>query len=116
MKYLCLVYFDPAWLAGLSRSEREALDADSFAYDEELAARGQLVVAEALQSSKTAKVLQVRDGSVSRTDGPLAETRVQLGGFILIDVQDLDAAIEVASKIPLARYGSIELRPIMPMP
>lgn len=112
MKYLCMVYFDPALLTSMSAGERARLDADSMDYDEELAARGQLVVAEALQSPKTAKVVQTRGGKLSQTDGPFIETKEQLGGFILIDVQDLNAAIQVAARIPLAKYGSIEVRPI----
>lgn len=112
MKYLCMVYFDPKLLATMTPSERATLDADSMDYDKELDARGQLVVAEALQSVKTAKVVQVRKGTMSQTDGPFAETKEQLGGFILIDVQDLNAAIQVAARIPLAKYGSIEVRPI----
>jgi hypothetical protein len=112
MKYLCLVYFDPRLLQAMPPGERAALDADSMAYDEELDARGQLVVAEALQSVKTARLVQVRDGRMSQTDGPFVETKEQLGGFILIDVQDLNAAIQVAARIPLAKYGSIEVRPV----
>ena len=103
MKYLCMVYFDDALLQAMPPSERARLDADSMAYDKELAARGQLVVAEALQSVKTAKVVQVRSGRMSQTDGPFAETKEQLGGFILVDVQDLNAAIQVAARIPLAQ-------------
>jgi hypothetical protein len=112
MKYLCMVYFDHKLLETMTPSERATLDADSMDYDKELAARGQLIVAEALQSAKTAKVVQVRNGRLAQTDGPFAETKEQLGGFILIDVQDLNAAIQVAARIPLAKYGSIEVRPV----
>lgn len=112
MKYLCLVYVDAALFGALSDGARAALDAESAAYDEELASRGQLVVAEALQRAKHAKVLQLRHGRVSHTDGPFIETKEQLGGFILIEADDLNAAIQIASKIPLARMGSIEVRPI----
>jgi hypothetical protein len=112
MKYLCMVYFDDALLQAMPPAERARLDADSMAYDRELDARGQLVVAEALQSVRTAKVVQMRSGRLSQTGGPFAETREQLGGFILVDVQDLNAAIQVAARIPLAKYGSIEVRPI----
>jgi len=112
MKYLCMVYFDHTLLQTMTPSERARLDADSMAYDKELDARGQLIVAEALQSVKTAKVVQVRSGRMSQTDGPFVETKEQLGGFILVDVQDLNAAIQVAARIPLAKYGSIEVRPV----
>ena len=112
MKYLCLVYFDPALLTTMSAGERAKLDNDSMDYDEALAARGQLIVAEALQPPKSAKVVQTRGGKLSQTYGPFVETKEQLGGFILVDVPDLNAAIQVAARIPLAKYGSIEVRPI----
>ena len=112
MKYLCLVYFDPALLASMPPGERDRLDNDSMDYDETLEARGQLVLAEALQPPRTAKVVHSRGGRLSQTDGPFIETKEQLGGFILVDVPDLNAAIQVASKIPLAKYGAIEVRPI----
>jgi hypothetical protein len=112
MKYLCLVYFDPALLTTMSAAERAKLDNDSMDYDEALAARGQLIVAEALQPPASARVAQTRGGKLSQTDGPFVETKEQLGGFILVDVPDLNAAIQVAARIPLAKYGAIEVRPI----
>jgi len=112
MKYLCLVYVQEALLDTLSDGVNAALTAESIAYDEELASRGQLVVAHALQRVKHARVVQIRQGRMSRTDGPFVETKEQLGGFILIEAEDLNAAIQIASKVPLARVGSIEVRPI----
>ena len=112
MKYLCLVYVQEALLDALSDGASAALTAESIAYDEELASRDQLVVAHALQRAKHAKVVQMRQGRMSRTDGPFVETREQLGGFILIEAEDLNAAIQIASKVPLARVGSIEVRPV----
>ena len=112
MKYLCLVYVEEALLDALSDGASAALTVESIAYDEELASRGQLVVAHALRRAKHAKVVQMRQGRISRTDGPIVETKEQLGGFILIEADDLNAAIQIASKVPLARVGSIEVRPI----
>ncbi|MDM0002880.1 YciI family protein [Variovorax sp. J22P240] len=112
MKYLCLVYFEEALLDAFSDSSSAALAAESIAYDEELKSRGQLVVADALQRVKNAKVVQVRRGRTSQTDGPFVETKEQLGGFILVEAKDLNAAIQIAARIPLARMGSIEVRPI----
>ena len=112
MKYLCLVYVEEALLDALSDGASAALTAESIAYDEELASRGQLVAAHALRRVKHAKVVQMRQGRMSRTDGPFVETKEQLGGFILIEADDLNAAIQIASKVPLARVGSMEVRPI----
>jgi hypothetical protein len=112
MKYLCLVYVQEALLDALSDGASAALGAESIACEEELASRGQLVVAHALQRVKRAKVVQMRQGRMSWTDGPFVEAKEQLGGFLLIEASDLNAAIQIASKVPLARVGSIEVRPI----
>jgi hypothetical protein len=113
MKYLCLVYFEGKAMDALSKSELDALAGESMAYDEELQRSGHYIVAEALQSVQAATTLRVRNSTVSTTDGPFAETKEHLGGFILINARDLNDAILVASKIPMARLGSIEVRPIM---
>jgi hypothetical protein len=113
MKYLCLVAFDEQKLEALSKNESDALTDESLAYDDALRQSGHFLAAQALQSVQTATTLRVRNGKISITDGPFAETNEQLGGFILIDARDLNDAIQVASKIPLARFGSIEVRPIM---
>ena len=112
MKYLCLIYFDEKRLDALSHSEWTALTGECLAYGEGVRRSGHLVAAEALQSIRTATTLRVRDGRVSTTDGPFDETKEQLGGFYLIDARDLNEAIQVASRIPPARMGSIEIRPI----
>ena len=112
MKYLCLVHFDESLLDALPATELRALVDESNSYDELLKQRGQLVVAHALQPVKNARVVQLRHGRQSHTDGPFVEAREQLGGFLLIEAQDLNAAIQIAAQIPMARYGSIELRPI----
>jgi hypothetical protein len=112
MKYLCLVYDDERNLDAMSDSELDGLVAQCLAVDEELRKSGQVIASEALQPVQTATTVRVRNGKVSTVDGPFAETKEQLGGFFLIDAQDLDEAIQVAAKIPSARLGSIEVRPI----
>ena len=112
MKYLCLIYFEEQKLNALSKREWDALIDEALAYDEVLRKSGHHLVSDALQSVQTATTLRIRNGKVSVTDGPFAETKEQLGGFILIDARDLDDAIRVASKIPPARLGSVEVRPI----
>ncbi len=112
MKYLCLVYLEEAKRNALPKSELDALVAEHLTYDDTLRKSGHFIVAEALQSVQAATTVRVRNGKVSTTDGPFAETKEQLGGFFLIDARDLDDAIQVASKIPSARVGSIEVRPI----
>ena len=112
MKYLCLAYEAEKKLNSLSKSEWDVLRGETLAYVEELRKNGCLVAAEPLQSVRTAKTVRVRDGKVSLTDGPFAETKETLGGFFLINAGDLNEAIAVASKWPSARLGSIEVRPI----
>ena len=112
MKYLCLAYEQESVLNALSRTEWDALRGETLSYVEELRKRGHLVSTEPLQSARAATTVRVRSGKVSLTDGPFAETKEQLGGFFLIDARDLNEAIQVASKWPSARLGSIEVRPI----
>ena len=112
MNYLCIVYTEEAKLAALSDQEFEQLDADSLAYDQEMREAGHFLVAHALQSVRTATTLRVRKNKLSATDGPFAETKEQLCGFVLIQAKDLNEAIRVASKIPSARVGSVEVRPV----
>jgi hypothetical protein len=112
MKYLCLVYHEEAKLNALPGSEYDALVTESLALVEALRTSGQHIAADALQAVDTATTLRVRNGKVSTTDGPFAETKEQLGGFFLVDARDLNEAIRIASKIPGARIGSVEVRPI----
>jgi hypothetical protein len=111
MKYLCLVYFEPHVLQGLSPAERAELDRDSGAYDKALERRGNYVIAAALQPVSMATTVRNRGGKVSMTDGPFAETCEVLGGFIFIEARDLNEALRIAGDIPMARYGSVEVRP-----
>jgi len=113
MKFVCLVYFEPETLAALSPAEKATLDRDSAAYDEELNRRGNYITSHALTPVTRARTVRVRRGKASATDGPFAETKEQLGGFILINAADMDQALKIAEGIPLAKLGSVEVRPIM---
>lgn len=112
MKYICLAYEEESALNALSKSEWDILRAETLSYLEELQKRGHVVAAEALQSVRSAATVRVRSGKVSMTDGPFAETKEQLGGFFLINARDLNEAVQIASRWPSARLGSIEVRPI----
>ena len=112
MKYLCLVYDDEAKLNALSRSEWGELRDETLAYVDGMRKSGHLVSTHALQSARTAATVRIRNGQLSVTDGPFAETKEQLGGFFLIDARDLNEAIQVASQWPSARIGNIEVRPV----
>jgi hypothetical protein len=112
VKYLCLVYIDQKAIDNLSASDSDALDRDALAYDQELKNGGHFIAAHALQSVEMATTLRVRNGKLSTTDGPFAETKEQLGGFILIEARDLNEALQLAAKIPPGRFGCIEVRPI----
>ncbi|MGA7295590.1 MAG: YciI family protein [Terriglobales bacterium] len=113
MKYLCLVFYDEKKLNALSEQESQALIDESLQYDDTLRQGGHFITANALQSVHAASTLRVRNGKLSVTDGPFAETNEQIGGFVLIEARDLNEAIQLASKIPPARFGGIEVRPIM---
>ena len=105
MNYLCLVYGEESKLESMR-------DDECVAYDAALRARKQCIASEALQPVQTATTVRVRNGKTSITDGPFAETKEQLAGFYLIDARDLNEALQIASEIPAARVGSIEVRPI----
>jgi hypothetical protein len=112
MKYLCLVYYDEKDLDAMPADEFAAFSEEHVVLDEDLRRTGHSIVAEALQPVHTATTLRVRNGKLSTTDGPFAETKEQLGGFYLIEARDLNDAIQAAARIPAARVGSIEVRPI----
>ena len=107
MQYVLLIY-DNA-----DAGERDGLMQEYFAYTDELEASGKLVSSAPLQPSRTAQSVRVRDGEISLSDGPFAETKEQLGGYYLIEGKDLNDAIQVAARIPGAKTGSVEVRPIM---
>jgi hypothetical protein len=113
MKFLCLVYGEEKALDALSKGEMDVLVDECLAYDDVLRKSGHYLVSDALQSVKAAKTLRVRSGEVAITDGPFAETKEQLLGFILIDARNRDEAVGIAAKIPMASLGSIEVRPVL---
>jgi hypothetical protein len=112
MKYLCLAYEAEETFSSMSRVEWDALREETLAYVDSLQQSGHLILTNALQSARTAMTLQVRNGKLSVTDGPFAETKEQLGGFFLIDAADLNEAIQIAGRWPGARFGKIEVRPV----
>jgi len=113
MRYLCLIYEDEKPWESIPTAEAEAVMGEYFAFTEGIRGKGQLVAGEALQPTATATTVRVRNGKISTTDGPYVETKEQLGGFYLIDAGDLNEAIQIASRIPSARHGSIEVRPVV---
>ena len=116
MKYLLLIYDDPSVWGSMSEEESNAIMGEYFAYTEEMRNAGAFVAGEALQPDATGTVVKVRDGQTLTTDGPFAETKEQLGGYYLVEAADLDEAIRWAAKIPSAKVGSIEVRPVMEFP
>jgi len=113
MRFLCLVYFEPNTLATLSPDEKAALNRNSLAYNDELRKRNQYVTAEALEPVSSARTVRVRRGRRSVTDGPFAETKEVVAGFIVVEAPGMNEALEIAFGIPLAKLGSIEVRPVM---
>lgn len=112
MKYVALVYYNEAELGQLTQAQWDALNRECLACGEHLQGQGQMIGGQALRSVQSATTLRIRDGQLAMTDGPFAETKEQLAGFYLLDVRDLNEAIQTASKIPPGRYGSIEIRPV----
>jgi hypothetical protein len=114
MKYMLLIYFDESGTP--NEAEREKCYAESAHLAQELTAKGQFVAAAPLYPTATATSVRVRDDKRLVTDGPFAETREQLGGFFMINAKDLDEAIDIASRIPAGRWGTVEVRPIIEVP
>jgi hypothetical protein len=121
MRYICLVYLEekplggqlvPGFVVDLGMAGAQAVAVECSAYDVELRERGQLIVGHPLSPSNNAVTVRVRDGRMSATDGPFVETKEVLGGFLLVEARDMNEAIRIASGVPLAKLGSIEVRPI----
>jgi hypothetical protein len=112
MRYLCLVYYDEKKLDALSRDEYNRLVEEAVSYREVLRKSGQFIASDALEPVQTAVTLRIRNGQMSTMDGPFAETKEQLGGFLLIEARDLNDAIRVASKLPPMRLGCVEVRAV----
>jgi hypothetical protein len=113
MRYLCLIYEDEKGFEKMSKEEADAIINEYFAFTEDIKGNGTMLAGEALQPTATATTVRVRNGKTQTTDGPFAETKEQLGGFYMINAKDLNEAIQVAARIPGARYGGVEVRPIM---
>jgi hypothetical protein len=113
MQYLCLVYDDESAWEKMPRAEAEKIFGEFHAYTESIRKSGHYVGGNALQPTRTATTVRVRQGKVATTDGPFAETKEQLGGYYLVEARDLNEAIQVAARIPGARLGSVEVRPVM---
>ena len=112
MKYLCLIYDDEKKAVTMSKGDLDALMTDYFAFTEDIKKSGHYRAGEALKPVQTATSVRIRNGKLSTTDGPFAETKEQLGGFYMIDAKDLNEAIQIAAKIPSAKTGTIEVRPV----
>jgi hypothetical protein len=113
MQYMLLIYLDEQ---ALNDADREQCYVESTEFAHQLNARGQYLAATPLHPTSTATSVRVRESKRLVTDGPFAETREQLGGFFLIDAQDLDEAIDIAARIPAGRWGTVEIRPVMEIP
>ncbi|WP_018917674.1 YciI family protein [Vreelandella zhanjiangensis] len=116
MKYAALVYYQEQLINAMSEQAWHDLNQECIAGVERLSAQGNYLAGEALQSIDTATTVRVRNGETVITDGPFAETKEQLAGFYLLEARDLNEALQLASRIPPARLGSIEVRPIRELP
>ena len=112
MKYLCLIYENEGMWEKLSKEDGDRIMGEYFAFTDDIRKSGQYLGGEALQPTATATTVRVRNGKIGNTDGPFAETKEQLGGYYLVEAKDLNEAIKVAARIPAAKNGSIEVRPI----
>ncbi|MFN8583186.1 MAG: YciI family protein [Gemmatimonadaceae bacterium] len=113
MRYVCLIYDEEKKMGTMSKSDADTFMAEYFQFTEDIKRGGQYVAGEALQPIQTATSVRLRGGKLSTTDGPFAETKEQLGGFYLIEARDLNEALQIASRIPSARTGTIEVRPVV---
>lgn len=113
MKYICLAYEQEKNLDDLSPHEWESLRQETLAYVEELKRNGHHLASAPLESVRMATTVRVRNGRMSATDGPFAETKETLGGFFMIEARDLNEALQIAARWPSARFGSIEVRPVV---
>jgi len=113
MQYLLLIYRNEADLGKMGPADRKQMTAEYGVFTQAIVQSGHFKAGDGLQPSTTATTVRVRDGKMLTTDGPFAETREQLGGYYLVEAKDLDTAIALAARIPEAREGSIEVRPVM---
>lgn len=113
MKYLCLIYSEREKLEALPSDELDMIIREYLAFTDEIKQSGHYLGGEALQSPRTSVMVRMRNDKLSTTDGPFSETKEQLGGFFLINAKDLNDAIHIASNIPGARWGTVEVRPVL---
>ena len=113
MKYLCLIYDDESLFATISKPDMDKMMSEYRVFGESIRKSGNHVASYQLQPTETATTIRSRNGKVSTTDGPYAETKEQLGGFFLIEAKDLNEAVQIASRVPSVRTGSIEVRPVV---
>jgi hypothetical protein len=113
MKYLCIVHLDESRIAAEDKEVWTKVGKASHDYDEALKRSGHFLAAEALQAPETAAIVRPKGSEFSVTDGPFVEVKEHVGGFILIEARDLNEAISIAAKIPVAQYGAVEVRPVM---
>ena len=113
MRYACLIYDDEKQWPAMPKAESDKYMGEYYTFTEDIKKSGKYVAGEALHPTSAATTVRVRNGKVTTTDGPFADTKEQFGGFYVIEAKDLNDAIQVASRIPSARLGSIEVRPIM---
>lgn len=113
MQYLLMIYDAEKMWTTMPEAERNALMGEYMKFSQDIKASKHMVAGDALQPTHTATTVRVRDGKTTTTDGPFAETREQLGGYYLVEAKDLDEATMIAAKIPSARFGSIEIRPVV---
>ena len=113
MQYLLMIYRNEADLGRMTADDRQKITAEYGAFTQSIIQSGNFKAGDRLQPTTTATTVQVRDGKTLTTDGPFAETREQLGGYYLVEAKDLDAALAIAARIPGAKTGSIEVRPVM---
>ena len=113
MQYLLLIYRSDAEYGRMTADDRKKLMAEYGAFTQSIIQSGHFKAGDGLQPTTTATTVRVRDGKILTTDGPFAETREQLGGYYLVEAKDLDEALGIAARIPTAKMGSIEVRPIM---
>ena len=116
MNYVCLVYGEENYIDALSKEGQADLDRRSVAYDKSLEKAGKLVIAQALQSVTRSMTVRKRSGKVVVTDGPFAETKEQLLGFVMLEAESLDEALKIAGDIPIAEWGTIEVRAVYDVP
>ncbi|MEP7347957.1 MAG: YciI family protein [Gemmatimonadaceae bacterium] len=113
MKYLCLIYGEESEQPKMSKVDGDAMMTDYYNFTEDIRKSGHYVGGEALQPTQAATTVRSRNGKVSTTDGPFAETKEQLGGYYLINATDLNEAVQIAARIPGSRSGSVEVRPVL---